>query len=305
MRTKIISLVLLLVAIGMFVQCKGNDDGNKKESDGTKTEVTENDEAIKTDSISKKEKLTKVLTKKEGPHADDIVILTPAFIKAVQKYDELGAFSEGLAAVRRDEGWGYINTKGEEVIPANIEVTCVGRFSEGLAFAYDSYYFYLIDTEGKIVIKSERDKRETLIWEECDGEYNYTENMPYYINGKLYVSGAHSIEDTIHGVTKSKYNVFDNCGNMTTEYIDKIPEDKRIKEEESCRVIKKAKEKIIESAQYDFIQDYSNGVFIAGFVDEHVLEDEYTFTPLYWGYVDLKGNDTFPKKVKKRYRKRK
>ena len=65
---------------------------------------------------------------------DVLVELTPEFIKAIEKYDQLGIFSEGYAAVRKGNKWGYINTKGEEVIPVNIEAYCVGRFSEGKAF---------------------------------------------------------------------------------------------------------------------------------------------------------------------------
>ena len=59
---------------------------------------------------------------------EDIVELTPNFIKAIEKYDQLGLFSEGLAAAYKGEKWGYINTKGEEVIPTTIEAQCVGRF---------------------------------------------------------------------------------------------------------------------------------------------------------------------------------
>lgn len=37
---------------------------------------------------------------------DAIVELTPEFIKAIEKYDQLGIFSEGYAAVRKGEKWG-------------------------------------------------------------------------------------------------------------------------------------------------------------------------------------------------------
>ena len=324
MRTKIISLVLLLVAIGMFVQCKGNDDGNQKENDATKTEitkteitkaeVTENDEAVKTDSTSKKEKLTKVLTKrKKGQHADDIVILTPAFIKAVQKYRELGSFSDGLAAVLSEHGWGYINTKGELVIPDTIQAKWVGPFSEGIAFAIDYENYSFIDTKGRTVLTCEKDGASA--YEDCDGWGTFSDNMPCYINGKLEVmkmDGA--IEDTIHGVTKYKFDVFDNCGNKTTVYqtldCEEIPDENdtpslyTIFEEEGKSEyqqwygIKDSKGRIVIPAKYNDIGCYSNGVFLVGLCEN----DEPN--PSHWGYVDLKGNDTFPKNVKKRCRRR-
>lgn len=89
-------------------------------------------------------------------NAEDIVELTPDFIKAIEKYDQLGLFSEGLAAAYKGEKWGNINTKGEEVIPTTIEAQCVGRFSEGLAFVLTYDGFNVIDKEGKIVFKGTR-----------------------------------------------------------------------------------------------------------------------------------------------------
>lgn len=64
--------------------------------------------------------------------------ITPEFTKALQKYDQIDAFSEGLAAVRRDGKWGYINLKGEEVIPCQFSDDFPpGQFSEGLACVVD------------------------------------------------------------------------------------------------------------------------------------------------------------------------
>ena len=64
--------------------------------------------------------------------------ITPELTKALQRYDQIDAFSEGLAAVRRDGKWGYINLKGEEVIPCKFsDVFTPGQFSEGLACVVD------------------------------------------------------------------------------------------------------------------------------------------------------------------------
>ena len=38
---------------------------------------------------------------------EDFVELSPKFIKAIEKYDQLGIFSEGYAAVCKDGKWGY------------------------------------------------------------------------------------------------------------------------------------------------------------------------------------------------------
>lgn len=62
------------------------------------------------------------------------------------------AFAEGLAAVQTRSGkWGYINTQGRIVIPANFEFV-QEQFSDGIAFVrVDGLYGY-IDTTGKFLI---------------------------------------------------------------------------------------------------------------------------------------------------------
>lgn len=65
--------------------------------------------------------------------------ITPEFTKALERYDQIDAFSEGMAAVRRDGKRGYINLKGEEVIPCQFsDEYRVGQFSEGVACVIDN-----------------------------------------------------------------------------------------------------------------------------------------------------------------------
>lgn len=65
--------------------------------------------------------------------------VTPELAAALKKYDRVEPFSEGMAAVRKgndaDGRWGYINMKGEEVIPCKYPSKNViaGQFSEGVA----------------------------------------------------------------------------------------------------------------------------------------------------------------------------
>lgn len=47
------------------------------------------------------------------------------------EYDDAGDFSEGLACVKKDDKWGFIDTSGTLVIPC--EYDAAGDFSEGLA----------------------------------------------------------------------------------------------------------------------------------------------------------------------------
>lgn len=83
---------------------------------------------------------------------EDIVELTPEFAKSLEVYDELAPFSEGYAAVRRGKKWGYINTKGEEVIPCSFDAADI--FSEGLAAVSKSDKLVYINSKGEEIISS-------------------------------------------------------------------------------------------------------------------------------------------------------
>jgi hypothetical protein len=42
--------------------------------------------------------------------------------KVYESYDEVGKFSFGLAPVRKNDKWGYIDDAGKEIIPCQYEV---------------------------------------------------------------------------------------------------------------------------------------------------------------------------------------
>ena len=101
-----------------------------------------------------------------------IVQLTPEFIKAIEQYDELSLYSEGYAAVRKGELWGYIDTWGREVIPCKYSIAlpfheglaAVGLpssdglssidtdFSRSYAVWFGRHRWAFIDTQGQVVI---------------------------------------------------------------------------------------------------------------------------------------------------------
>ena len=67
-------------------------------------------------------------------------------------YQQIGDFADGLAAVRIDNKWGYINRQGKLVIPLQFDVA--ESFSEGLALVGSGDERYFIDTSGKIVFRA-------------------------------------------------------------------------------------------------------------------------------------------------------
>lgn len=66
-------------------------------------------------------------------------------------------FKEGLAAVKTDNGWGFVNTKGQLVIQD--KYSDVTAFSEGLAMAKDLYGWSIINNKGEVVIKYNQIKK--------------------------------------------------------------------------------------------------------------------------------------------------
>lgn len=247
-----------------------------------------------------------------------IVELTPEFIKAIEKYDRLGPFSEGMAAVCKNGKWGVINTKGEEVMPPTIDAECIGRFSEGMAFVLksDKGSFSVINTNGEIIFQGNQIH-----------EFNHpeSEELPYFIKGKIYIPTAEA--------DKPKYEVYDQKGNKI-EIID-WEEAKAINaiaqngnytvysyeglsagdgENSVSRIkwgIKDSIDNVVINAKYDYMSccgENGGKVSIPNGVVLVVLEelDEEYFTSgekekhpkRYYGYADLKGNDTFTRDIK-------
>lgn len=287
-----------------------------------------------------------------------IVELTPEFVSAIQKYEKLGSFSEGLAAVMDGDGkWGYINTKGEEVIPCqfpnpyegyiaspfseglalvqkdgkwgfvntegvevipiNIDAEAVGKFSEGLAFVYkDNENFFVIDKEGKTVFSGKSDFSWYL------GPEVTSEFLPVFYQGIVSVP-----------MEPDKFAVYDKQGNKTKDINQETKDDlekqsdmkpytvfaKENGSDESYQYntvgLKDDSGKEIIPAIYDGIDnvgigeriDVPNGVVLVVLdeIGEDAIEgygDELDSpnTKHHYGYVDLKGNDTFTNEVKQK-----
>lgn len=91
------------------------------------------------------------------------------------RYDDALSFSEGLAAVKTDGLWGYIDTKGNTVIPEQFDIAF--SFSEGLALV------------GTLV---NSDEIEDGYWDDEVGDYILTGNkytLNYYMMGFVDTKG--------------------------------------------------------------------------------------------------------------------
>ena len=66
------------------------------------------------------------------------------------EFDYAGDFNEGFAAVLKDRKWGYINTKGEQIVKCKFDG--VGDFNEGFAAVKKDGKCGYINTKGYPVI---------------------------------------------------------------------------------------------------------------------------------------------------------
>lgn len=271
---------------------------------------------------------------------EDIVELTPEFIKKIEQYDMIGRFSEGYAAVEKDGKWGYINTKGDVVIPVTHKADCAGRFSEGLAFIYtqENYNFYVIDKEGNTIFHGEK------VAYDDDGGFVNADMLPFYVDGRMYVPIG-TTESGFH------YSIYDKSGNVVGEKVMHGEEADSITLPEGGEYIrftkvsngrygpdvklglKDASGKVVVPAVYDIINkwlgsdpngtrtDFSNGVVLVVLISEEIydrdgqvlkkpgefVEDDCLTEGafFYYGYADMKGNDTFSPELKARIQKQK
>ncbi len=285
-----------------------------KMSQGDLSEVAANDSIANADSVF--------------DNKNAIVEITPEFIKAIEKYDQLGCFSEGYAAVKRNGKWGYINTKGEEVIPATIDAYCVGRFSEGLAFVAltKDADFSVINTKGETLYWVKQNLR---FYDEYTSGSPESDDMPYFIDGKLYIQ---ILKDG--SSFEYKYQVCDKDGTKLSE-IDKDAMREVYKRalnhnylvysteggEDSFGKdgLKDSNGNVLISPVYGNFTHESDGESIIAYVSNGVVgvqlieyEEDYMITTgrqmideaikCYYGYADLNGNDTFSDELKRKCR---
>lgn len=68
-------------------------------------------------------------------------------------FSDANDFSEGFAAVKKDEKWGFLNTSGKMAVACQFDVAT--EFHEGLAAVKTGENWYYIDQAGKTVFQEE------------------------------------------------------------------------------------------------------------------------------------------------------
>lgn len=250
--------------------------------------------------------LTFLLTSCALDKDNNSVSLTPEFILAVQKYDALGEFSEGMAPVgiEKEDGsmqWGYINTQGEEIIPCKINALKVGCFSEGLACIIRNNKYSFINTNGDIVFTLEH---EGAVYSEEEISFMIVkmDDLPYFKDGEC---GLRFVDyDKVIYVNKEGKTIREEfkatCYNTNNnEKFETFDEGDGY----NNTGLKDKKGNIIVPAQYDdiFVGDGESGIFLATITDNG--GDDGMMPDVYVGYVDMTGNNTFPEYLKKQLKR--
>lgn len=216
-------------------------------------------------------------------------------------YEYANDFSEGLASVRKNGKEGFINKKGEIAIPFKFE-EC-GNFSEGLAYAGNKKGHYFINTDGNIKIHLPKgfyiNRGSSNEGKPYPEFYNGTCNIlvgddyDYYINSKG-EKVAPPKPQASTSTTTSEYEIYRNDDGLVG-----------VKNVKTKKIVVPAKyESIGESSRgYDNIELH-NGVVVAtlaykrletngAVIDQSENVEWNTHTEYIYGYIDLKGNETF------------
>lgn len=239
----------------------------------------------------------------QDPTTSDVEI-TPEFINVVHQFDELYPFCEGLALVKKDNKFGYINTKGELVIQCQFGYA--SDFIDGTAIAaVDSekplcilksdgqiietkYIFYFptaMGTIGTYCTYLEKELthpyKDIFSFETLNSE---GEVVTMFINNDL---------QKVDKPTNVSPRVFEK-NNMYTVYTS--TEKNIYGDDVELKGLKSNDGEFVIHAKYNYLELGDNGVALASIFVEDAESHQRQYEPhglTVYGYIDLNGNSTF------------
>ncbi len=235
-------------------------------------------------------------------HKPKDVEISQRFANSIHNYEILGEFGEDYAAVKNGGKWGFINNKGEEVIPCILNADYVGCFSEGKACLFKDSVFFFIDKQGNTL-------------------FQVSSGNNHDIDEEIYKNIMRRLPQFHNGICKTPYMEMYDASSCKILHIDangKIKKEEKVSYNEMLSLfsppqsdytqfvengligLKDSKGNIVIPAKYALVSTtLSNGVFLAVINEEgdgrmycpRKTKTENTF----YGYVDLLGNETFSK----------
>lgn len=226
--------------------------------------------------------------------------------KATGRWKEARSFSEGLAAVKNNNKWGFIDKTGKIILPCIW--TQAGSFCEGLAFVADEIgHKGYIDKTGKIIVKlpvseysynNTYDFHEGLACIKKDGKYGFIDRngnvvIPCVWDDASYFSeGIAPVKD---GETK-KWGYIDKTGSCVIEckwnneahpFSDGLG---LVRHNGTFYYIDKTGSEVLKMYNYKYSGRFCDG--LAWVENEHFNE----------GFIDKSGNEVIPCQGKYSYR---
>lgn len=156
--------------------------------------------------------------------AEDVVIK----YAVAPQFDDAKSFREGLAAVKKNNTWGFIDKTGKMIIKA--QYIDVSYFSEGLAAVQKSHNgtWGYIDKQGKLIIKDQFNFvglfHEGVAVVMKDGKYGYINKSGKMTINPQFVQ-AYEFSEGLAAVKKKdgKFNYIDKTGKIVIEtQFDKV-----------------------------------------------------------------------------------
>lgn len=134
-------------------------------------------------------------------------------------YEELGSFSEGRLAVKRNGLWGFVNAEGLEVIPCRFRE--VSNFSEGLAAVKIGRQWGFIDKQGDVVIDFKYTRvgnfKAGVAWASTSGGTGYMNRNEAFIIPPKFEKAFDFEGDVARVVEDGKYGLIDIQGRYITK----------------------------------------------------------------------------------------
>ncbi len=243
------------------------------------------------------------------------------------EYEGVSDFSEGFAAVYKNNKWGYIDKTGKEVVPFSYEAA--QSFSEGLAAVMKNGKIGFVDADGKEVIpcaysNSAEGFSQGLAAVEKGGKWGFIDKTGEVVIDFTY-DGAYSFSEGLAAVEKNgKMGFIDKTGQeafpFEYDYVYPFSEGlAMVAKNNKGGYVDKTGELVIP-LQFDFSREFSNGLAAVmksnkwGYINkngEQVIPFQYGsaesfsegFAAVYssdggsWGFIDTTGKEVVPPKT--------
>lgn len=212
-------------------------------------------------------------------------------------------FSEGLAVVSKNGKFGYIDTKGNEVIPYKYDGG--NGFSEGLAAVVKDNKYGYIDRQGNVVIPITLDVFGEY-YLEWDRPRDFHEGLAIVKKGEKYGY----IDTKGHEIIQCKYDICDDfsegfavvCKDKKSGYINKLGKEIIPLKYSAAQPFSDGLALVMKEDKYSFIDTSGNVVFspnydgVESFNDGLALvyKGDYYGESCRMGYIDKSGNEVIP-----------